>query len=195
MAAHRCGDKNPRMHEPSLSDGTITLTPLRLDDVEAHLMGEDRLLIRWLNGGPGTRDGVEAYVRHCREQWESAGPLRAFGIRAGGGAGGTLAGTVDLRFAGAGLAPGQVNVAYGLYPSWRGRGLATRAVLLASRYAAGEGGREAVIQVDPENPASAAVARRAGFVRVGQQHAPAGRGRADGSPVHRYVRDLRPSAR
>ncbi|MFJ6659898.1 GNAT family N-acetyltransferase [Streptomyces sp. NPDC091377] len=149
------------MREVKLSDGTITLSPLRLDDVEAHLAGEDELLVRWLNGGPGTRAGVEAYVRYCREQWDTGGPLRAFGIRVG--AGEVLVGTVDLRFAGEGLAPGQVNVAYGLYPSWRGRGLATRAVLLACRYAAGEGGAEAVIQVEPENPASAAVAQRAGF--------------------------------
>lgn len=53
-----------------------------------------------------------------------------------------LAGTIDLRFAGESLAPGQVNVAYGLYPSWRGRGPATRAVLLASQYAAGADGKD-----------------------------------------------------
>ncbi|GGZ29357.1 GNAT family N-acetyltransferase [Streptomyces poonensis] len=113
------------MHEVKPSDGIITLSPLRMDDVEAHLTGEDESLVRWLHGGPGTREGVEAYVRHCREQWDTAGPLRAFGIRVG--ADEALAGTVDLRFAGEGLAPGQVNVAYGLCPSWRGRGLATRA--------------------------------------------------------------------
>ncbi|MGW4698805.1 GNAT family N-acetyltransferase [Streptomyces sp. NPDC004285] len=96
-----------------------------------------------------------------------------------------LAGTIDLRFTGVGLAPGQVNVAYGLYASWRGRGLATRAVLLASQYAAAEGGEEAVIQVDPENPASAAVARRAGFTRGKQLH------RKDGRRFDWYIRDLR----
>lgn len=90
-------------------------SPLRLDDVEAQLTGEDELLVRWLNGGPGTREGVEAYFRHCRKQWDTAGPLRAFGIRVG--ADEVLAGTIDLRSAGEGLAPGQVNVAYGLYPS------------------------------------------------------------------------------
>lgn len=165
------------MREVRLSDGSITLSPLRLDDVEAHLTGEDELLARYLNGGPGTRENVETYFRHCREQWDTAGPLRAFGIRTGaagpvdgtaggpvdGTAGGSLAGTIDLRFEGEGLSPGQVNVAYGLYPPWRGRGLATRAVVLASRYAASEGGQEAVIQVEPGNSASAAVARRAGF--------------------------------
>ncbi|MEV6200155.1 GNAT family N-acetyltransferase [Streptomyces sp. NPDC051771] len=172
------------MRGGELSDGVVTLSPLRGDDVEAHLAGEDELLVRWLNGGAGTREGVEAYVRHCEEQWDAAGPLRAFGIRAG--ADGVLAGTVDLRFAGEGLAPGQVNVAYGLYPSWRGRGLATRAVVLAARYAAAEGAREAVIQVDPENPASAAVARRAGFVPRGRPPGDTAAARFD-----RYVRDLR----
>ncbi|WP_241833353.1 GNAT family N-acetyltransferase [Streptomyces caatingaensis] len=82
------------------------------------------------------------------------------------------------------MAPGQVNVAYGLYPSWRGRGLATRAVLLASPYAAGEGGEEAVIQVEPANPASAAVARRAGFTFSKQTYG------GDGARLDWYVRDL-----
>ena len=166
-----------------LSDGIITLSPLRLDDAEAHLTGEDELLVRYLNGGPGTHEGVEAYFRHCREQWDAAGPLRAFGIRVG--ADGTLAGTIDLRFEGEGLSSGQVNVAYGLYPSWRGRGLATRAVLLVSQYAASEGGQEAVIQVDPENRASAAVARRAKFTPNKQTQS------KDGTRLEWYLRDLR----
>ncbi|SOD83766.1 GNAT family N-acetyltransferase [Streptomyces sp. Ag109_G2-15] len=175
------------MHEVKLSDGVIALSPLCLDDVEAHLTGEDELLVRWLTGGPGTREGVEAYIRHCQEQWQTAGPLRAFGIRAGTGE--VLAGTVDLRFAGEGLAPGQVNVAYGLYPSWRGRGLATRAVLLASQYAANEGAEEAVIQVEPENPASAAVARRAGFTPGKQTHG------KDGTRFNWYLRELHATTR
>ena len=186
MVRHGFGVKNHRMREVELSDGIITLSPLRLDDVEAHLAGEDGLLVRWLNGGPGTLEGVEAYVRHCREQWDTAGPLRAFGIRMD--VHGALAGTVDLRFAGEGLGPGQVNVAYGLYPSWRGRGLATRAVRLACQYAASEGGVQAVIQVEPENPASAAVARRAGFA-VGKPTQS-----KDGTRFDWYIRDLRAAA-
>jgi hypothetical protein len=91
------------MHEVKLPDGITTLFPLHLDDGDAHLAGEDELLVRYLNGGPGTREGVEAYFRHCREQWEIAGSLRAFGIRAG--ADEALAGTIDLRFEGEGLTP------------------------------------------------------------------------------------------
>ncbi|MDL4777582.1 GNAT family N-acetyltransferase [Actinomadura xylanilytica] len=170
------------MREVKLSDGIVTLSPLCLDDAEAHLAGEDEPMVRWLNGGPGTREGVEAYIRHCREQWDTAGPLRTFGIRVG--ADGALAGTIDLRFAAEGLAPGQVNVAYGLYPSWRGRGLATRAVVLVSRYAADQGGKELVIQVEPENAASVAVARRAGFIPGKHAHG------EDGTRLDRYIRDL-----
>ncbi|MER5228176.1 GNAT family N-acetyltransferase [Streptomyces flaveus] len=101
------------------------------------------------------------------------------------GADEALAGTIDLRFAGEGLAPGQVNVAYGLYPSCRGRGLATRAVVLASQYAASEGGEEAVIQVEPENPTSVAVAQRAGFTPGKQAQS------KDGTRFIWYIRDLR----
>lgn len=155
------GVKNRRMHEVTLSDEVITLSPLRPDDVRLTSRGGEPLA-RWLNGGRSTREGVAAYFRHCQEQWGTAGPLRAFGIRAGAGV--VLAGTIDLRFEGEGSAPGQVNVTYGLCPSWRGCGRATRAVLLVSQYVSIEGGEEAVIQVEPENPGSVAVARRAGFI-------------------------------
>ncbi|MFG2551110.1 GNAT family N-acetyltransferase [Streptomyces sp. NPDC048581] len=171
------------MHEARLSDGIVDLSPLCPDDAEAHLAGEDEALVRWLSGGPSTRAGVDAYIRHCQEQWDAGGPLRAFGIRVG--ADEQLAGTIDLRFTAEGLAPGQVNVAYGLYPSWRGRGLATRAVLLVSRYAASEGGKEAVIRAEPENAASVAVARRAGFTPGKQTRG------GEGTRLDWYIRDLR----
>lgn len=170
------------MRDLDLADGELILSPLNLDDVQAHLAGEDDLLVRWLNGGPSTLADTEKYVRHCTEQWGTEGPLRAFGIRIGVER--VLAGTIDLRFGMPGLAAGQVNIAYGLYPAWRGQGLATRAVLLLCRYAAGEGANEAVIQVAPGNPGSAAVARRAGFGFADQVLS------TDGNRFDRYVRNL-----
>ncbi|MCX4530919.1 MULTISPECIES: GNAT family N-acetyltransferase [unclassified Streptomyces] len=171
------------MRDVELSDGFVTLSPLCPDDVDAHLAGEDDQLVRWLSGGPGTRAGVEKYVEHCMEQWAVDGPLRAFGIRAGSRK--VLAGSIDLRFDMAGLAPGQVNIAYGLYPDWRGQGLATRAVALVRGYAAAAGATQGVIKVDPENGASVAVARRAGFTCVKQVP------EADGALFNWYVHDLR----
>ncbi|MEV7281531.1 GNAT family N-acetyltransferase [Streptomyces sp. NPDC093111] len=106
-------------------------------------------------------------------------PFRSFGIRAG-----RCVGSVGLRFAATGLAHGDVDVTYRLHPEARGRGFATRAVLLACAHARCEGARRAVIQTPADDPAAAAVARRAGFLRRGQiSH-------RDGTVVDWYVREL-----
>ncbi|MFD1543879.1 GNAT family N-acetyltransferase [Nonomuraea guangzhouensis] len=170
------------MSDSQLSDGVVTLSPLCLDDLDAHLAGEDDQLVWWLNGGPSTRAGTEAYIRKCMQQWSDDGPLRAFGIHVDTQA--ALVGTIDLRFGLEDLADGQVNIAYGLYPKWRGRGLATRAVHLVCQYAATQGVTQGVIRVEPENAASVAVAQRAGFRYVTQIQAP------DGTQLSCYVRDL-----
>jgi RimJ/RimL family protein N-acetyltransferase len=134
---------------------------MRLEDAVAHLAGEDAELVRWLSGGPGTLPGVEAYIRRTIAQWAAGGPKLAFGIRTGEG----LAGTIDVDLALPGLQPGEANLAYGLYPAFRGRGIATRAVQLACRYLCDRGDVDrAVIRTHPDNAASAAVAERAGFV-------------------------------
>ncbi|MET9880097.1 hypothetical protein ABZZ36_36620 [Actinacidiphila glaucinigra] len=53
-----------------------------------------------------------------------------------------------------------------------------------SPYAAREGGKEAVIRVEPANAASAAVAHRAGFLPGKHTHG------EDGTRLDWYVRDL-----
>lgn len=106
-------------------------------------------------------------------------PLRSFGIRAG-----RCVGSVALRFEAAGLARGDVDVTYELHPEARGRGFATRAVLLACAHARCEGARRAVIQTSADDRAAAAVARRAGFLRRGQIS------QGDGTVLDWYVREL-----
>ncbi|WP_245573138.1 GNAT family N-acetyltransferase [Amycolatopsis benzoatilytica] len=155
------------------------MTPIHPDDAEAHLAGEDAELVRWLTGGLGTLSGTRMYFQYCQEEWAVDGPLRGFGIRVAG----LLAGTLDLRFAGEHLEAGEVNVAYGLYPTWRGQGHATRAVRLAADYAARVGAKRAVIKVEPENGASCAVAARAGFE-------PGGTVVEHGEVLRLYFRDL-----
>ncbi len=78
-----------------LTDGVVVLCPLDLDDVAEHLAGEDDELVRWLNGGPGTRETVEAHVRACIAAWEAGGPTITFGIREGRPE--RLVGTVDAH--------------------------------------------------------------------------------------------------
>jgi RimJ/RimL family protein N-acetyltransferase len=165
------------------TDQVVTLSPLTVGDVAAHIAGEDAELVRWLSGGPAELARTTAYFRMCEAQWDADGgsPL-AFGIRTGDPL--ALAGTIDLRPDQPSLAPGQVNIAYGLYPQWRGRGLATRAVLLACEFAATLGLAEAVLRMEPENTASVAVAERAGFthIRTSDEH--------EGVLMHLYTRKL-----
>jgi RimJ/RimL family protein N-acetyltransferase len=56
------------------------------------------------------------------------------------------------------------GISYGLHPAWRGRGIATRAVLLAGAHAAAAGAVQAVLRIEPRNTASIAVAQRVGYV-------------------------------
>jgi RimJ/RimL family protein N-acetyltransferase len=164
---------------PRLTDGVAVLRPLDLTDIDAHLAGEDDALIRWLNGGPGSRDGVERHIRACQESWLAGGPTFTFGIRAGDPE--RLCGTIDAHLALAALEPGQANLAYGLYPHARGRGLATRAVGLMCDFLTTQTGvREVVIRAEPGNAPSTAVALRAGFRLTGR----------DPDGLDRYVRRL-----
>jgi RimJ/RimL family protein N-acetyltransferase len=144
-----------------LTDGVIRLSPLCLEDVDPHLAGEDAELVRWLSGGISTRQSVEEYIRRCMEQWEAGGLVHAFGVRAGSD---ELVGTIEVQFDQPYLQPGTVNISYGLHPAWRGRGIATRAVLLADAHAAAAGAVQAVLRIEPGNTASIAVAQRTGYV-------------------------------
>ena len=62
---------------------------------------------------------------------------------------------------------GEVEIGYGIAPSRRGRGHATRAVALMAEIANGEGLTALLAQTSRANPASAAVLRRNGFITTG----------------------------
>lgn len=170
-----------------LDDGVVSLTPFGPDDLEAHLAGEDEEIVRWLSGEPSDRAGLLAYLRGCERAWVEGGPMHNFGIRCGAET--VLAGTMDVQFDQPYLPPGQVNLSYGLYPAWRGRGLATRAVALACDYAAELGAEAAVIRCESANRRSAAVAARAGFEPLG------GRVSEEGDRLDWYRRALFPPDR
>jgi RimJ/RimL family protein N-acetyltransferase len=152
---------------PILADGVIALRPMTVADAEAHLAGEDAELVRWLNGGRSTIGGVRRYLKQVEKWWVTGTPMLGFGIRVPPA--GDLAGTMDIWLHQPYLGADEVNLSYGLYPRWRRRGFATRAVLLAFGYLPGlTGVNRAVIRVAPGNKASAAVAVRAGFAYLRQ---------------------------
>ena len=63
---------------------------------------------------------------------------------------------------------GRVEVGYYVLPAARRRGVATRALASFTRWLREHGVDTVVLAIGPENAASLTIARRAGFVRVGE---------------------------
>lgn len=146
------------------SDGVVFLRDLEPSDAAAHLAGEDSELVTWFNEGhSSTKAGVDEWIARTRAAGtESRRRELAVVVE------GSLVGTVTVDAAHAELAPGEVSVAYGIYPQHRGRGHATRAVRLAGELAASTfDAKVVVLRIHPDNDASAAVARRLGFTAAG----------------------------
>ena len=144
-----------------VSDGVIALRPIAVSDVPAHLAGADSALTRlWPELG-APESATERFAESAAA-WEVDGATRLFAVTELPAA--ELIGLLDIRLARPYLAKGQASIEYGVYPERRGRGLATRAVILGCRYLAALGAvEEAVIRVDPGHTSSVAVARRARF--------------------------------
>ena len=150
---------------PRITDGVIQLRPLTQADAAAHLAGEDEEMAKRLNGGRGTAVTVENAIRHFEEQWRTGGPRRAFGVFDCGN--NQLIGFVEANLELPGN-PGQINVSYGIFSLWRGRGLAGRAIELVAEYLrCAHEASEIVLRIAPENVRSIRVAEKAGFARVG----------------------------
>ncbi len=164
-----------------LTDGVVFLRPLGLADAAEHLAGEDIEIAKWLSGGTSTLASVEGYILRCQENWRDAGPLRAFGVfdsRTG-----RLAGSIEANLALL-CQPGQVNVSYGVFPAWRGKGIAVRALQLMSVYLrTSTEARQMVLRISAKNAASIRAAEKSDFIFVGVFDEP------EGSMV-RYARNL-----
>jgi len=156
-----------------LTDGVITLRCLADHDAEAHLAGEDDDLIRWLSGGPGSMERLLPWIHDNREQWATDGPRRNFGVFDVFST--ALVGNAEAHLAMPGLEPGAINISYGIFPQWRGRGLARRAVSLVYHWLGAQpGSATAVIRVDPANTHSLRVPESLGFQRAGRSTSPQG---------------------
>lgn len=154
-----------RLPDPPLEDGRVVLRPLRESDVPAVVAA--------------CRDPLtQLYTRVPRDYGDE--DARAF---IGGAAGRRLMGeTLDLGIAAieddrllgvVGLIgdrhdEGRAEIGYWVAPAERGRGVATRALALLSRWAVTDGGLARLdLQAALDNTASVRAAERCGFVREG----------------------------
>jgi len=166
---------------PRLSDGVIFLRPQTMEDAAEHLAGEDEELARWANGGRGTPATVETFIRNNQESWRLGGPRRSFGVF--DCAGNRLIGFIEVNLARL-VGPGEVNVSYGIFPQWRRRGLAVRAINLMDQYLrTATDSRQMVLRIAPANTASLKLAEKAAFTFLGLFDEPEGQ-------MAIYVREL-----
>jgi len=146
---------------PVLEDGTVVLRVLRPDDVAAWKQGEDDEQIRWFEApGPAPLENIAAAIDAWRASWRTDDAVRHWGIELEG----ELVGGVELRR----RPDGRCNISYLVFPVARRRGIATRAVQLASRWAFSQLAATALVAViDERNEASRRAATAAGFALDG----------------------------
>ena len=165
-----------------LTDGIIFLRCLTAEDAADHLAGEDEEMAKWVSGGRSTLSTVEAFIRNNQESWRNGGPRRAFGVF--DCASNRLIGFIEVNMARL-VNAGEVNVSYGIFPQWRRKGLALRAIDLMDQYLrTAKEARQIVLRIFPANTASLKLAEKAGFTLQGLFDEPEGR-------MARYVRDIK----
>jgi RimJ/RimL family protein N-acetyltransferase len=144
--------------DPPLTDGVVTLRPMQTDDLRAvEQAAADPEIRRWIGAFDGSpREVLSAWIAG----WE-AGTAAAFAVCApASDCGGHM--LVELRNS------GRAHLEYWLLPDWRGRGLAERALRLASAWAFRDLGRARLeLWTEPENRRSQRVAEGAGYRREG----------------------------
>jgi RimJ/RimL family protein N-acetyltransferase len=149
---------------PTLTDGVVTLRPWRADDVDALVaLCDDPEIVRFTRvPSPYTRDDALMFMAQ-QVAAEQRGDLVGCAITDAADDA-RLVGAIDVRRTG----EGRASIGYLLAAEARGRGVATRAVRLISRWALPEMELARLeIHARPDNPASQRVAERAGFTREG----------------------------
>ena len=145
-----------------LREGDLLLRPFRDEDAPAIAAAcDDRDTARFIPGMPSpySDDDARVYVELCKRWWAAGERCARAIVEAETG---ELLGSIDVRLGEEG------SIGYWIAPGARGRGVATRALVLLSRWALAEGGvRRLELTTHPENGASQRVAEKAGFRRVG----------------------------
>lgn len=149
--------------QPTLTDGVVALGPFELEDLAAHLAGEDAEQRRRFGFEElSTEETVRTTILRWRKFWRTGGPVRAFATRETSS--GVLVGGCELRLQGDGLA----EASYWTFPPFRGRGFASRSLRLLCGYAFSELGQARIeLHAESGNMVSRRVASKAGFTEEG----------------------------
>jgi RimJ/RimL family protein N-acetyltransferase len=166
------------MRAPTLTDGIVVLDAHTDTDVLAHLAGEDEEHAKRFGWFPrrSTEQTVRAAIRRWQDEWLTEGSTRALAIREA--ATGLLVGGCEVRVG----EDGRAGMSYWVFPPFRGRGFATRAVQLFCPWTFAHLQVARIeVYVEPDNRASRGVARGAGFVEEGvlREYAAMNEGRRD----------------
>ena len=154
-----------RYPQPPLKDGTVALRePVAGDAAEVSAACQDPLIVRYTQVPAGyTEDHARNWFEISAQQRRrgTALPFLVVDVK-----GGELLGSVDLHAVD--WDDRRATIGYWTASEARGRGIATRAVRLLSRWAFDALGMARVqIYADVTNASSQRVAERAGFVREG----------------------------
>lgn len=155
----------PDLPGGQLVDGTVRITPVRPADEETvfRLNSLPEVVATSVPPVAPGRDEVARLCARAESNWLS-GKRADMAIR--DAATGTYAGELGLYYHEPFI--GLATIGYSLLPEWRGRGYATRALRLVSRWAFAEAGISRLVAgTHPDNSASQRVLERAGFTREG----------------------------
>ncbi|HET6211241.1 MAG TPA: GNAT family protein [Micromonosporaceae bacterium] len=155
----------PDLPGGQLSDGTVTLMPLRSDDIKDVYALHRIADVRAVRVPPEPMD-LETTARRCSraESYWLAGERVDLSIR--DAATTTFAGEIGLYYQEP--TTGQAMIGYSMLPEWRGKGFAVRSVRLLTGWVFGHTGIGRLIAgTSPGNIGSQAVLGRAGFRREG----------------------------
>jgi len=150
--------------DPPLADDQIRLEPLSQADAPdlAGMVG-DPDIVRFTRVPAGADEAfVRGWIGGYERGWQD-GSRAGFAVRGHDGSFLGFAAVIELE-----LEHGEGEIGYMVPPAARGRGVASRAVELLTRWGFDELGLLRLeLRIDVENSASARVAERAGYVRDG----------------------------
>jgi RimJ/RimL family protein N-acetyltransferase len=150
-----------------LGDGSLVLRPWRPEDVpRVAEICRDSEIARWTRvPSPYTEEHARAWIEQTVRDWDARRGEAAFAVE--DAAGGPVLAAIGLRLLHEEYGV-RGSVGYWVAAEARGRGVATGALRLVSRWGLRELGLPRVeLVTDPDNVASQRVAEKAGFRREG----------------------------